>query len=306
MTPFEMYVFILCFIIFVLLTVLFTVMIVCIARQSLRLICSGAEDKKIYKEYLKERQSKHTGKGAGIFDAIFTAVFTCLLFAVFAFSLYVNLSQTKDKQGDMPVFRVVQSSSMAAKNKNNTYLEKNGLDDQIAMFDLVITYALPAEKDLKLYDIVVYEVDGTLIIHRIVQIEEPNANHSERYFRLQGDNVSTPDKFPVKYEQMRAIYRGQTVPFVGSFVMFMQSPAGYMCIILIFLVMISLPIMEKKLENARKARLACILKGQTKKSEMEKAVRMPPIYLVPVPRPVPIATVIPDAEIAEAEVIDNG
>ena len=307
MKPYEIYAFILCLIVFVLLTALFTVMIVCIAKQALRLICSGAEDKKIYKEYLKERQVKQASKGAGIFDAIFTVAFICLLFVVFAFSLYVHLSENKQMpQGNMPVFRVVKTASMEKKHEKNTYLQQHGLDDQIAAFDLIVTYQLPKEEDLQLYDIVVYEVDDILVVHRIVGIEEPDANHSERYFRLQGDNVGTPDRFPVRYSQMRAIYKGQRVPFIGSFVMFMQSPAGYICILLVALVMISTPIMEKKLENARKARLACILKGRATKGEMEKAVRIPPIYLVPVPRPVPIATVIPDAEIAEAEVIDNG
>jgi hypothetical protein len=110
--------------------------------------------------------------------------------------------------------------------------------------------------DLQLYDIVVYEVDGMLIVHRIVGIEEPNASHPDcRYFRLQGDAVEAADRFPVKYEQMRAIYRGARIPFIGSFILFMQSTAGYLCIGLVIFAMIATPILEAYINHQRKKRL---------------------------------------------------
>ena len=149
---------------------------------------------------------------------------------------------------------------MAKKNEKNTYLEKNDLNDQIQTFDLIRTEALPNEMKLELYDIVVYEVDGYLIVHRIVSIEEPNEKHPDcRYFLLQGDAVEAPDRFPVLYSQMRAIYRGFRIPFIGSFIMFMQSPAGWLCMILIVIAMIAAPMLDKMLEKARKERLLAML-----------------------------------------------
>ena len=109
---------------------------------------------------------------------------------------------------------------------------------------------------MKLYDIVVYEVYDNLVIHRIVQIEEPNEKHpNERYFLLQGDDVHYPDKFPVKYKQMKGIYKGERVPMVGSFVMFLQSPAGYLCILLVVFALIAIPMMEKKIKKEEVERL---------------------------------------------------
>lgn len=145
---------------------------------------------------------------------------------------------------------------MAQKYKDNRYLSQNGLDDQIQMFDLIVTEPLPAEEDLKLYDIVVYETENGLVIHRIVSIEEPNASHpNERYFRLRGDANKYSDSYPVYYSQMRAIYRGERIPFIGNFIMFLQAPAGWLCILLILFAQITTPIVEKKVQREIEERL---------------------------------------------------
>ena len=108
-----------------------------------------------------------------------------------------------------------------------------------------------------------------MIVHRIVEIEEPNEAHPDcRHFRLQGDAVDSPDRFPVLYEQMRAIYRGERTPFIGSFILFMQSPAGWLCILLIVVAMIAAPLLDKLLGDARKARLLLICPEEEQKDEV--------------------------------------
>ncbi len=135
-------------------------------------------------------------------------------------------------------------------------MDTYNLNDQLHTFDLIFTQELPGEFELELYDIVVYEYRGELIIHRVIGIEEPNASHPEhRHFLLRGDSVKWSDEFPVLYEQMRAIYKGNRIPFVGSFFAFMQSPAGYLCLLLVVFAMIATPLMEKKLKVATAARL---------------------------------------------------
>ena len=57
---------------------------------------------------------------------------------------------------------------------------------------------------------------------------------------------------------MLGIYEGDRIPFIGSFVLFLQSPAGWLCIILALFAMIATPIMEKKLMIAIKERLGTI------------------------------------------------
>ena len=245
---FDTYIFILCLIVYLLLVSLSTIVITIIARMSVKLIDHGAEDEKIKKEY--EKACKKERK-RGIVDSIISVLFCVIFLGAFSFSLYVNLQGDKFYK-DIPTLKVVNSASMSKKHEKNTYLTENGLDNQFQTFDLICLYELPAEADLKLYDIVLYEVDEILIIHRIVGIEEPNEKHpDERYFLLQGDAVERPDRFPVHYSQMRAIYRGQKVQFAGSFVLFMQSPAGWLCMILMLAATVATPIIDKKLANAR-------------------------------------------------------
>ena len=251
MTEFEIYSLILCLIVFITLVSLLVYLLTIIIKLSLKHIKAGLEDKEILKEF---NNPKKQGKISKVVN-ITTNILFCLFFgAIFLSSLFINCTQNVYFD-DMPTYRVVLTSSMETKNKKNKYLFENDINNQISSFDLIATYKIPNEEDLKLYDVVVYEVDGILIVHRIVGIEEPNNSHpNERHFLLQGDAVSSPDRFPVLYSQMRGIYKGEKIPFVGSFVLFMQSPAGWLCMLLVLIALISTPILEKKLQNSKKAR----------------------------------------------------
>lgn len=252
---YDTYVLVLCSIVYLLLTTLSVFIVGVVAKMSIRMIRCGAEDKQLVKEFIKSRKRR---RKRGVLDVLVTVVFVVVFAAAFGFSLYVNIN--KDTYFDhMPTLKVVNSASMAKKHEKNTYLTENNLNDQFQTFDVVLVYKAPAEAELKLYDIVVYEIDNKDVIHRIVDIEEPNEEHpNERYFRLQGDNVSRPDSEAVKYSQIRAIYRGERVPFVGSFITFMQSPAGWMCMILLVVASFGVPLVEKKIEKVRKARFAVV------------------------------------------------
>ena len=250
MGSYETYVFILCLIVFLLLTGVSIFAISTIVKQLVKLIRLGGEDNALKIEYVEMLE----GKRGTILEKIVSYIF-CAIFLVFSVGvLYINVTQNSYSK-DIPNLTVVKTKSMEEKNPKNEYLYLYNLDNQISAFDLIFVYEKPSQEDLKLYDIVVYEVDGVLLVHRIVQIEEPNQAHpNERWFLCQGDAVDAPDRFPVKYSQIRAIYRGERVPFVGSFVLFMQSPAGWLCIILIVGAIVATPIIEKKIQREKDAR----------------------------------------------------
>ena len=250
MTGYDIYIFILCFIVFSMFTVLFSYMIAMIVKMRLKMIEHGLADEEITTEQKKPRISCI---GAILTNAVALLVCVALLVA-FGFSLYMSATEGKAANG-IPSLKVVKSASMSVKNEKNTYLVKNDLNDQIQTFDIVVTRHLPAEMDLQLYDVVVYREGDTNIIHRIVGIEEPNEKHPGcRHFLLQGDAVANPDPFPVLYSQMQGIYQGERIPYVGSFILFMQSPAGWLCILLVVFAMICTPILEKKLDGVVAAR----------------------------------------------------
>ena len=252
MSDFHLYVFFLCLVVFVALTALFGTMLHLLLKQEHKAIKHGLEDKKIQAEYEKQMGHKPI---ADILCKVLSTVLLLVVLAAFVSSLCLQLADDR-VVGDMPSAKVVMSDSMATKRDSNQYLFENDLDDQFRRFDLIFTHELPDEFELELYDVVVYEYEGTMIIHRIIGIEEPNKYHPDhRHFLLRGDAVKYSDEFPVLYSQMKAIYRGERIPFVGSFFAFLQSPAGYLCILLILFAVIATPIAEKKLWAAKVARL---------------------------------------------------
>lgn len=252
MSGYDCYIFFLCLIVFVLLTGLFSVMLHYIIKLTLKSIRHGLEDEHIITEY---RKSKLKGCLSDIICKIIAGILFLAVLLAFGASAYVQLSGNRIGKG-MRVPKVVMSSSMSLKHEANTYLEENGLNDQINTFDLVFVEQLPEESQLELYDIVVYEYQGELIIHRIIGIEEPNESHPDcRHFMLRGDASKYSDEYPVLYSDMRAIYRGDRIKYVGSFFAFMQSPAGYLCVLLVIFAVIGTPIAEKKLLRAKQERL---------------------------------------------------
>jgi hypothetical protein len=224
-----------------------------IIKQKLRTIQHGLDDEQITTEYQKDIA---TSKAVKIIIKAVTVSILAFLCVVSILSVYMHIKSMGIPTGNRSIPKVVMSSSMSYKHNDNTYLESNNLHDQFQTFDLIYLRALPDEFDLELYDIVVYDYYGELIIHRIIGIEEPNEQHpDQRKFLLRGDASKYSDEFPVMYSQMQAIYEGKRIPFVGSFFAFMQSPAGYLCILLVVIAMIATPIAEKKLQEAKMARL---------------------------------------------------
>lgn len=269
MTDYEIYVFVLCLIVFLLLTLLSVACLCIITKLSLRLIRGGLEDEQIKKEHEKTQKHKKRIKYTKIADLVFSSVICLVFLAMLAGSLVIKNTENTCC-GNIPTYRVVLTDSMSEKNEKNTYLWNHNINDQIQTFDLIRTEKLPGEMELELYDIVVYELEDILLVHRIVGIEEPNEEHPDcRHFLLQGDALSSPDRFPVLYGQMRAIYNGERIPFIGSFILFMQSPAGWLCTLLILASIIASPILDHILQKARNERLKLISAKEEDKESKE-------------------------------------
>lgn len=260
MAGYDKYIIVVCLIVFIALTAMFAVLITSIIKMRLKVIKGGLADSEILKQEQQVKKAKHTHAARSIVNKILSIFFCTLMLLVFGLSIGTRIVSS-NKVGDTPIVKVVKSGSMATIYEKNEYIAKNNLTNQIKKYDLITLFKLPEENDLKVYDVVMYETNGICVIHRIVAIEEPDEKHSERYFLLQGDANQYPDKFPVKYSQMLGIYKNNRVPYVGSFVDFMQSPVGYLCILLIVFSCVISPIADKKLDKAieeRKIKLALL------------------------------------------------
>ena len=118
MTPYETYVFLLCLIVFIMLTALSVVCLTIITKLSIRLIRIGAEDENIIQEKSKKKTER---KFIRIFDTVITGI-VCIAF-LSAFAVSISISLSKDAPvNDIPTWRVVNTGSMSEKNPNNKYL----------------------------------------------------------------------------------------------------------------------------------------------------------------------------------------
>ncbi len=272
MKGFELFVFLLCLTVLIVLVGFFTVLITIIARQQLRLIRNGHEDVRIKKDAIKTI-AKSGEFWWNIIDKIVSTFLCVILILILVISLVLGAKGDNRVVKGVPSFKVVSSTSMAVKYEKNQYLFENNLNDQLQLLDLIVLHELPKEDDIKLYDVIVYETsEGALVIHRIIGIEEPNEKHpNERWFQLKGDASENPDRFPVRYSQMRGIYLGERIPTVGSFVFFMKSPAGTICFMVVLLALLITPILGKKFEKEEDLRIKYMLStGEIKEEELIK------------------------------------
>ena len=253
MTGYDLYVFIVGLVTFFATVGLFLTMLLIIVAKEIKAITYGIEDDKIIKEFEKHSKKRTT---VNIIIKVLLVVITTIAVVFFVWACALRFQNPK-VEGDAAVPRVVLSDSMSYKRETNEYLEENGLDDQFDTFDIIFMRELPDEFELELYDIVIYELRGDLIIHRIVGIEEPNEQHPDhRLFELRGDAVKNSDEFKVEYSQMKAIYSGEKIKYAGSFIYFMQSPLGYLCILLLIVGTVLSPILEFMVFVAKRRRLA--------------------------------------------------
>ena len=235
--------------------------------MEIELIRLGHRDESIKKQLNKKKKENK----ALLWVSRIVSLLLCLIFIVtFLFAVYIRATEERPANG-IPSIKVVKSESMSKKHPDNTYLVDNKLDNQLQMFDIVVCHHLPLEDELELYDVVVYKQEDIYVLHRIVDIEEPNEQHpNERHFLLQGDAVERPDKFPVRYSQMQGIYEGTRIPFVGSFVLFLQSPAGWLCVLLVIFSMITTPIVEKKIKEETDKRISSFTEPPHKEAKEEE------------------------------------
>ena len=138
----------------------FTLLMASYDKKEKALVEKGLRDGEI--EKLQNLRKSKIFKFKKAFDNLFQAVLTCVLLVVVSFSLIGRYKETGFSL--MPVdLKVIASNSMASKNPRNTYLVKEGLDNQFKVDDIILLRPLPKAEELKLYDVVAYN-DRTIII----------------------------------------------------------------------------------------------------------------------------------------------
>lgn len=104
------------------------------------------------------------------------------------------------------------------------------MEPEIGVNDLILVHR---EKDYAVGDVISYESGGVIVTHRIVEKNEAS-------YITQGDANNTPDFAPVNEEQIVGKVR-LTIPEIGFFIEFLQTPLGMTCIVFAGLLLIETP-----------------------------------------------------------------
>ena len=239
MTPYQIYTLVISCGVVIALAVFLSLLIWYIYTLTMRLIYVGYWDQELVQEYEFDKKARPRPRSRSTTGKVIAAAVCGVMTVGVVFAMSLGIAEGFTTAA-IPSLRVVKSDSMSEKHEDNKYLVENDLNNQMQTFDIIVTYAPPAEEDIQLYDVIVYEKNGELIVHRVVLIVEPNENHPDgRLFYTRGDAIKKNDTTPVKYEQIRGVYREERIPFIGSFVLFMQSPAGIICLLLAICSMIA-------------------------------------------------------------------
>lgn len=240
---FNNYVLLICSLVFIALLVFFTIIILHFVKSSLFQIRKGYLDEEIIESISKKEKKK---KPIKYLSKALLVLFSIITIASFSFSLTILISE-KANINSYGVPKVVNSNSMAYKLDTNTYLKENNLDNQISRFDLIYLSSIPKEDIIRLYDVIAYQnIDGFLYVHRIVEIRKID---NTTYYVFKGDASYSNDPQLVTYSMMKGIYKGKKIPYVGSLIVFLQSPIGYLSLILILFSSFIAPSIKKKMEK---------------------------------------------------------
>ena len=236
------------------LSIVFTLFYVHYYKNSIKTIDEGRKDIEIIDDNIDE-QLKAKSKKHKIFVIVIKTIsylFSALVFAVFVLSVINRISGGSIVVGNSTVL-VVETGSMSYKNEVNTYLES--YDNQIATYS-IIGLDKVEENELKLYDVIAFKNnENEIIIHRIIGIE------NDRYL-TRGDANDSTDSYRPVFEDVIGVYNEFNIPYLGIFIIFLQSNSGIVTVIAILYCLILFGILsdkiERKLETRKKELLEVI------------------------------------------------
>ncbi len=196
------------------------------------------KNSKLYKRILKRIKQ------------VFIWILVVLLILFLLFSVYskiVNGVAMVNGRG----FIAVASGSMSMKHEENPYLAN--IDNQFNTYDIIVLEKVESEDELKLYDVIAYVNDeGENIIHRIVGFQQTASG--VRYI-TRGDSNNADDIYRPSIDNVLGKYTGARTPYVGAFLMFLQSYSGIVTVAAVIYCLIMIDSVNQKIFDAREDRI---------------------------------------------------
>lgn len=223
----------------------------------------GLEDLNLFDNVVDEarKEKSKASKALKWIRRIISYIVLAFLVFFFGFSLFERFSSGTVMIGGQSLI-VIASGSMSQRNKVNTYLDENDLNNQFDTYDVIQIGKVESAYDLNLYDVVAYKNDtNTIIVHRIIQITEENGN---RKFITRGDSNSASDNGSqyedyLSFDRIVGRYTGFRIPGVGAFVIFLQSGSGIITVFAIIYCYVMFEFYSSKYNKAIRERTDLLL-----------------------------------------------
>lgn len=247
-------------------TVVFTILFVSYRKFAVAEIDSGKRDIELIELYFHDRK-KSVMRWKKILKAVKFLLYTLLMaFITFClvFTAFVRFSS------EIPFgtksFMVVATGSMSEKYKDNTYLFSENLNDQFPQRCIIIIEKV-SESDLKQYDVVAYKhPSGATYIHRIRRIDVDESGNTTYYTR--GDANKDDDQVDscfanrdTTYDDIIGKYTGVYIPYLGAFVLFLQSYAGIVTVAALIFCLIMFDKNTGNISDAQEKRTEYLVKA---------------------------------------------
>lgn len=269
-------------IVIICMTAAFAVLFILYCFSKKRVIETGGDDEKIAAELKTghEKYVKAGHEGVSVSDylarknktesavhIILNVVFGIVLAVIFALTVtgLVFRAQGERLYIGGTAFVTVQTGSMSEKSVYNSYYEYLPDDGQIAQYSLVGINKV-AEEDLKQFDIIAYEHEGVLYIHRLVEITERDGVKS---YTAMGDANDGSFSFEINmpFDKIEGVYSGYQSRGMGAFLSYIQSETGIVAVIFALCLVLVADLAEDLLAKRYKERYAHVAAELDKPAE---------------------------------------
>lgn len=150
---------------------------------------------------------------------VLSNILTLILFLLLITMVFIVIS-SKASGGEPQIFgnqlKTVLSGSMEPTFKTGSIIAVKPVEDSSTIKkDNIITYV---------------QEDGSFVTHRVLEVIK---NGEYTMFKTKGDNNEDADSQPVLAENVKAIYTGVTIPYLGYFIDFAKSSKGTAMLLII-------------------------------------------------------------------------
>lgn len=238
----------------VLITIVFTLLYKWYVNISIEEVENGERDIQYISNLIYENQQKiiRRKKVKKIIKKILYIIFLIIIIPLFTISLISKFQNNVVYIGGKGMM-VVASGSMSYKNKDNTYLDSENLNNQFNKFDIIILQEVTDTTELKLYDVIAYRNDeGINIIHRIVEII---SEKGEIKYKTRGDAVGPMDEYHPTKDDVLGVYTSTKIDKVGILILFLQSSSGVITLVALIYCFFMIDNGTEKVKNAEYERI---------------------------------------------------